>query len=214
MLQKIRTKYIKLLISPILALFCAGPGGGLAPALAATNSILHCSINTCYKAPKAYIPIQESAPPPKKIVKLSQPAVVVRGAEFIHRVFGRPYQQALRISQVVWSYSYGRATNYQMILAVMATESGFQPRAVSYAGCVGLMQVNSNSIPAQVRGENLASIRTNIQAGVLILKEKLAAAHGSWAQALAYYNGVMNPQAPYVRSVYSRFYQIRGVTSM
>jgi soluble lytic murein transglycosylase-like protein len=74
-----------------------------------------------------------------------------------------------------------------LIAAVIATESNFKPRAVSFAGAKGLMQINA---PTQryLRLRNAFDPRENILAGSRYLRELLDRFNGDLVHALAAYN--------------------------
>lgn len=83
-----------------------------------------------------------------------------------------------------YSQQYGVDAN--LVKAVMATESTFNPNAVSSAGCVGLMQLSKAA--AQDMGVNRNNVEDNIKGGVKYLKT-LIDKYGNIEQALAAYNG-------------------------
>ncbi len=78
----------------------------------------------------------------------------------------------------------------ELVLAVMHTESLFDPFAISHAGALGLMQV----MPFWVReigrpDDNLHDITTNIRYGTTILSFYLSKERGDLVRGLARYNG-------------------------
>jgi soluble lytic murein transglycosylase-like protein len=76
-----------------------------------------------------------------------------------------------------------------LILAVIAVESRFDPWAVSRSGAVGLMQVMP-FWPTQLGMQNqLVRTAPNIRMGCEILRYYLRAEHRDWVKALARYNG-------------------------
>ena len=86
--------------------------------------------------------------------------------------------------------------DYELIKAVIATESGFDPQAVSPRGAVGLMQLLPTTAEQHgVTGDARASVaqkltdpRTNIAAGTRHLRELLNRFAGELELALAAYN--------------------------
>ncbi|HAY08737.1 MAG TPA: lytic transglycosylase [Thauera sp.] len=94
-----------------------------------------------------------------------------------------------------------------LIVAMMAVESSFNPRAVSNMGAQGLMQVipryHQDKLGAN-RGKNaLFDPEVNVRVGTLVLHEGLQR-YGSLQRALQYYNGALkDPQARYTRKVMS-----------
>lgn len=135
-----------------------------------------------------------------------------RAAQVISSTYNRPLSQSLKIASLIWKEAMRHKVDFDMVLAVVATESSFKPHSQSTMGAVGLMQVEPSSVPRSLRHANLWAIPTNIKAGVRILVQKLVASHFDWAQALAYYNGAYNPDCPYVANVYRHYYQFRQAT--
>lgn len=92
-----------------------------------------------------------------------------------------------------------------LIVAIMAVESSFNPRAVSNMGAQGLMQVipryHKDKLGAN-RGRNaLFDPVVNVRVGTLVLHEGLQR-YGSMQRALQYYNGALkDPKARYTRKV-------------
>ena len=74
-----------------------------------------------------------------------------------------------------------------LIRSVMASESAFDPWAVSRAGAQGLMQLMPD-IAVAFGVENPFDPRQNIMAGAQLLRELLDQHHGSLVLALASYN--------------------------
>lgn len=92
-----------------------------------------------------------------------------------------------------------------LIVAIMAVESSFNPRAVSNMGAQGLMQVipkyHQDKIGSR-RGRNaLFDPEFNVHVGTQVLHEGMRR-YGSLQRALQYYNGSLtDPQARYTRKV-------------
>lgn len=75
-----------------------------------------------------------------------------------------------------------------IVLAVMATESGFEAGAVSETGVLGLMQVTQKTYEALGFTGDRADPRNSILAGTKLLGQ-LYEKYGNWDEALADYNG-------------------------
>lgn len=80
-----------------------------------------------------------------------------------------------------------------LIRAVIRTESGFDPQAVSSAGACGLMQLMPETLawakqrdPAFEKGD-IFDVRTNVYYGTLVLQYQYQT-FGHWETALAAYN--------------------------
>lgn len=92
-----------------------------------------------------------------------------------------------------------------LIVAIMAVESSFNPRAVSDMGAQGLMQVipkyHQDKIGPNVGRNALFDPEVNVRVGTLVLHEGLQR-YGSMQRALQYYNGALkDPNARYTRKV-------------
>jgi len=127
------------------------------------------------------------------------------------------------------------ALDYELLKAVIATESGFNTRAVSHRGAVGLMQLmpttaadlGVRAAQGQTLEERLTDPRTNVQAGARYLALQLARFDGQLELALAAYNagpgavlqaGRQVPNFPetrqYVRRVMGLYEQLRPAATV
>jgi len=127
------------------------------------------------------------------------------------------------------------ALDYDLLKAVIATESGFNARAVSHRGAVGLMQLmpataadlGVRAAKGQTLEERLTDPRTNVQAGARYLALQLARFDGQLELALAAYNagpgavllaGRQVPNFPetrqYVRRVLGLYEQLRPTATV
>lgn len=78
----------------------------------------------------------------------------------------------------------------ELILAVIETESNFDPYAISVAGAIGLMQIMKFWKDEIGRpNDNLLHIETNLRYGCTILKFYLDKENGDLRRALGRYNG-------------------------
>lgn len=94
-----------------------------------------------------------------------------------------------------------------LIVAIMAVESSFNPRAVSNMGAQGLMQVipryHQDKIGKNKSKYALFDPELNVRVGAEVLHEGLRR-YGSMQRALQYYNGSLrDPNARYTRKVMS-----------
>ena len=105
-----------------------------------------------------------------------------------------PTYQAVQGSLSAASNSYG--VDYDLLKAVVATESAFNPKAVSHKGAVGLMQIMPDTARRYgVRSERgltvagkLADPDLNIQTGTRYLADLLRLFDGETELAVAAYN--------------------------
>ncbi len=98
---------------------------------------------------------------------------------------------AREISEVVHFQCKAYREDPDLVLAIISHESDFDPKASSYAGAQGLMQVRSHW--ADVHGdEDLFDITTNIRRGLYILKI-YRLSYKKLPIALAAYNRGQNP---------------------
>lgn len=78
----------------------------------------------------------------------------------------------------------------ELILAVIETESNFDPYAISVAGAIGLMQIMPFWLNEIGRpNDNLLHVDTNLRYGCTILKFYLDKEKGDLRRALGRYNG-------------------------
>ena len=105
----------------------------------------------------------------------------------------------------------------ELILAVIAVESTFRPRAVSSGGARGLMQIMPSAHPRKVRSiggvHALFDPSKNIHTGSTILTEYLKLSDGDLNNALLRYNGSLgDPKARYAAKVLRHYRKMRQVT--
>lgn len=86
------------------------------------------------------------------------------------------------LQEVLWDACREHEVEYALALGLIETESSFNPEAVSYVGCYGLMQLNPDYFPADL------SPAENIQYGVALIAEKLDQYAGNVGAALTAYN--------------------------
>ncbi len=132
----------------------------------------------------------------------------------VPRRVGSRIAQAYRVSPwvakayVQEAFDVGREVGVDpyLILAVMATESSFNPVAQSSVGAVGLMQVIPKWHPETGASEvGLTDGRANIKAGAIALKKFLRSSAGNVEMALLKYNGsAKDPKKKYAKKVLGR----------
>jgi soluble lytic murein transglycosylase-like protein len=94
------------------------------------------------------------------------------------------------IAQAVASAASRYAISPIILLAVIATESGFDRHAVSIAGAKGLMQILPAAHPQLIAsGHDISEPTENIRIGSSILREYLDASGGDLGVALKRYSG-------------------------
>lgn len=93
-----------------------------------------------------------------------------------------------QIKASVKKYSVKYGIEEKLILAVIMTESGFNPRAGSSGGCAGLMQLSPVTFRARQVGTNIYNIDQNIHAGTKHLAGLKSRYNGDTRRMLAAYN--------------------------
>jgi len=85
-----------------------------------------------------------------------------------------------------------------LVKAIIRAESGYNPRAISKKGAMGLMQLMPGTAESLgVEGENILNPENNIDAGVKYLKQLLVQFHGNIRLAVAAYNAGTNKVIKY-----------------
>lgn len=97
-------------------------------------------------------------------------------------VFRENVPLSAELQEVLWDACQEHKVEYALALGLIETESSFNPEAVSYVGCYGLMQLNPDYFPADL------SPAENIQYGVAFIAEKLDQYAGNVGAALTAYN--------------------------
>jgi soluble lytic murein transglycosylase-like protein len=106
-----------------------------------------------------------------------------------------------RYASLVLPLSEKYGMDWKLVAAVMATESNYNPRAISPKGAIGLMQLMPRTAALyRVSSKELFNPEKNIEAGVLHLKmlherydgdlSRVIAAYNSGESAVDRYNGV------------------------
>ena len=136
-------------------------------------------------APHVAAPVMASQPPSgANASALVEIATIVSGQFRVGR------GESTTIAQAVLDAANRFAMSPVLLLGVIATESGFNRRAVSVAGAKGLMQVLPSAHPQLVSGgKDLSDPVVNVTIGSSILRGYLDAAGGDLNVALSRYSG-------------------------
>jgi soluble lytic murein transglycosylase-like protein len=111
-------------------------------------------------------------------------------AAVLWRQFRVARQEATLIARAVISAANEYAMSPALLLAVIATESGFDRQAVSVAGAQGLMQILPAAHPQVfASGNDMTVPAENVRIGSSILREYLDASGGNLGVALKRYSG-------------------------
>jgi soluble lytic murein transglycosylase-like protein len=99
-------------------------------------------------------------------------------------------QEATLIAQAVLDAANQYAVSPVLLLAVIATESGFDRQAVSAVGAQGLMQILPAAHPQLIAASHdLTEPAENVRIGSSILRQYLDASGGDLGAALKRYSG-------------------------
>jgi soluble lytic murein transglycosylase-like protein len=120
----------------------------------------------------------------------SESSQVANVAAVLGRQFRVARQESTLIARAVISAANEYAMSPVLLLAVIATESGFDRQAVSVAGAQGLMQILPAAHPQVfASGNDLTEPAENVRIGSSILREYLDASGGDLGVALKRYSG-------------------------
>ncbi|MDB5785740.1 transglycosylase SLT domain-containing protein [Caballeronia mineralivorans] len=120
----------------------------------------------------------------------SESPQVANVAAVLWQQFRVARREATLIAQAVLSAANEYAVSPVLLLAVIATESGFDRQAVSVAGAEGLMQILPTAHPQVLAsGKDLTEPAENVRIGSSILREYLDASGGDLGAALKRYSG-------------------------
>jgi soluble lytic murein transglycosylase-like protein len=120
----------------------------------------------------------------------SESPQVANVAAVLWQQFRVARREAMLIAQAVLSAANEYAVSPVLLLAVIATESGFDRQAVSVAGAEGLMQILPTAHPQVVAsGKDLTEPAENVRIGSSILRGYLDASGGDLGAALKRYSG-------------------------
>lgn len=139
----------------------------------------------------------------------------------VERALNGPNGQQIKASVKKYSEKYN--VDEKMVHAIILTESGYNPRAISPCGAKGLGQLMEPTFKARQVGTNIFDIDTNIHALVKHYAGLLGKYKGNTYLSLAAYNagggyvdrykGQVPPSIkPYVNKVYYYKGIIEGIT--
>lgn len=92
-----------------------------------------------------------------------------------------------KYDSIIYSYSNSYGVDYPLVKAVIRAESGYNPKAVSRKGAMGLMQLMPETA-SLFECENPFDPESNIRTGIKYLKYLINYFNGSIELALAAYN--------------------------
>lgn len=171
----------------------------LTGALVAALALFAVSGRTVSLATHAQLPPSESAQA-EQAARIIMPAELPESravaerreqqmAGFIAQRYTVGVEHAVQLVRIAERAAQRRGLDPVLLLAMMAVESGFNPRAVSAAGAKGLMQIIPEFHPDKfARPEAVFDPESNVAAGAHILKEYLQQ-HGDIELALQRYAG-------------------------
>lgn len=135
-------------------------------------------------------PVPDGQIPASIEVSSSESPQVADVASVLWRQFRVARQEATLIARAVISAANEYAMSPALLLAVIATESGFDRQAVSVAGAQGLMQILPAAHPQVfASGNDMTEPAENVRIGSSILREYLDASGGDLGVALKRYSG-------------------------
>lgn len=102
------------------------------------------------------------------------------------------YMEALKVVQLVYHYAPKNGLSPELVLAVIATESSFNRKALSHVGAKGYMQVIPKWHQNRLKGRDVFNTEINIEVGTAYLAECINK-RGGLRGGLACYNGAISP---------------------
>lgn len=137
--------------------------------------------------------------------------------DYIEENFAVEEARAFSIVTHAMEHGKRRGLTPELVLAVIAVESGFQADARSSQGAQGLMQIIARYHPetiSEIGGRGaLMTPEKNIQAGTKILVQYLNDSDGNLIKALGRYNGSSGKRSrAYANKVLSVYRQLKDVS--
>lgn len=142
-----------------------------------------------------------------------------RLVSFLSEHYKRPRQQVASIVEETVTHAESENIDPILFLALIATESSFNPNALSPKGAIGLVQVmpryHTTKINAVTRsGKRPTDIGENIKMGVAILSEYRAMHNGDMRKALLSYNGSLkDSRGRYASKIMAEHRKLEGLSS-
>lgn len=102
------------------------------------------------------------------------------------------YETAMRVTSIVYQEARTHGIDPKLMLALVATESSFNPKSLSVAGAKGYAQVIPKWHRDKIKGRDIWNPAVNIEVGVKVLKECFRRNKTEYS-ALACYNGAVTP---------------------
>lgn len=139
-------------------------------------------------------------------------AEIERLAAYIAKTWSMPLPTARRVVAAAFAQARTHQLSPTLILAIVAQESSFRPKARSHRGAQGLMQVIPRHHPEKVkglRGNALLRPETNIEVGARVLAEYIERSNGRLDPALKRYSGNARAYPRKVRVVWADLERVR-----
>ena len=116
-----------------------------------------------------------------------------QAAKAITRKYKRvDYETAMQVTSLVYHEARTHKLDPKLVLALVATESSFNPNSLSNKGAKGYTQVIPKWHRDKILNRDIWDVRVNIEVGVKVLKECFHRNKTEYS-ALACYNGATTP---------------------
>lgn len=103
------------------------------------------------------------------------------------------YTTAMKLMTTVYDIAKEHKQDPRLVLAIIATESSFDSRALSKRDAAGYLQVIPKWHRDKIRGRSIWNMQVNIEVGVKILND-CRRKHSSLRNALGCYNGAIREE--------------------
>lgn len=126
------------------------------------------------------------------VPRAPEPAVVrVAGPDTLAAFFAARYKIDPELAGTIYRMAVEKGLEPAAIFGLIATESGFDARAVGQAGAIGLMQIKPSTARAydsRATRERLFNPEINLRVGMAHLRSELAHFGHDWTLGLLSYN--------------------------